>query len=141
LRVVLDTNVLLSGLAYPNSIPGKTLAAWRFGSLEVVLPTFILEELRRVLPRLAHRYGLNAQQIDDLIDILSVKAEIVEPSTTNEARLRDPNDQPILGSYLVASLTGMVHYLISEDKDLLALNPPTPVFAPTEFWDRHKGFG
>ena len=85
MRVVLDTNVLLSGLAYPNSIPGKILAAWRFGSLEVVLSTFILEELRRVLPRLAHRHGLNAQQIDDLIDILSVKAEIVEPITANEA--------------------------------------------------------
>ena len=138
---MLDTNVLLSGLAYPNSIPGKILAAWRLGSLEVVLSTFILEELRRVLPRLGHRHGLNAQQIDDLIDILSVKAEIVEPSTTKEARLRDPNDQAILGSYLSASLTGMVHYLISGDKDLLALNPPTPVLAPTEFWDRHKGFG
>lgn len=141
MRVVLDTNVLLSGLAYPNSIPGKILAAWRLGSLEVVLSTFILEELRRVLPRLAHRHGLNAQQIDDLIDILSVKAEIVEPSTANEARLRDPSDQAILGSYLAASLTGVVHYLISGDKDLLALNPPTPVLAPTEFWDRHKGVG
>ncbi len=100
-----------------------------------------LEELRRVLPRLAHRHGLNAQQIDDLIDILSVKAEIVEPLTTNEARLRDPNDQAILGSYAAACQTGNVSYLISGDKDLLALNPPTPVVAPAQFWDRHKGFG
>ena len=29
LRVVLDTNVLLSGIAYPASIPGKILAAFR----------------------------------------------------------------------------------------------------------------
>ena len=29
LRVVLDTNVLLSGIAYPSSIPGKILTAWR----------------------------------------------------------------------------------------------------------------
>jgi predicted nucleic acid-binding protein len=34
-RVVVDTNVLLSGIAYPASIPGKILAAWRNGSLEV----------------------------------------------------------------------------------------------------------
>ena len=141
MRVVLDTNVLLSGLAYPNSIPGKILAAWRFGSLEVVLSTFILEELRRVLPRLAHRHGLNAQQIDDLIDILSVKAEIIEPLITNETRLRDPNEQAILGSYADACQTGNVSYLISGDKNLLALNPPTPVVAPAQFWDRHKGFG
>uniref|UniRef100_UPI001B67E7CD PIN domain-containing protein n=2 Tax=Thauera sp. TaxID=1905334 RepID=UPI001B67E7CD len=52
LRVVLDTNVLLSGLAYPGSVPGRIVAAWRHGSVDVVLSTFILEELRRVLPRL-----------------------------------------------------------------------------------------
>ena len=50
LRVVLDTNVLLSGLAYPASVPGKIMAAWRHGSVEVLLSAYILEELRRVLP-------------------------------------------------------------------------------------------
>jgi predicted nucleic acid-binding protein len=56
LAVVLDTNVLLSGLAYPASVPDRRLAAWRFGALEVVLSEFILAELRRTLPRLAHRH-------------------------------------------------------------------------------------
>ena len=45
LAVVLDTNVLLSGLAYPASVAGRLLAAWRFGALEVVLSDFILAEL------------------------------------------------------------------------------------------------
>jgi uncharacterized protein len=47
LRVVLGTNVLLSGIAYPASIPGKIMAAWRHGSIEVLLSSFILDELRR----------------------------------------------------------------------------------------------
>jgi hypothetical protein len=64
LRVVLDTNVLLSGIAYPASVPGKILAAWRQRSIEVFLSTYILEELRRVLPRLSQRHGLNAAEID-----------------------------------------------------------------------------
>jgi predicted nucleic acid-binding protein len=51
LAVVLDTNVLLSGLACPASVPGRLIAAWRFGALEVVLSEFILAELRRTLPR------------------------------------------------------------------------------------------
>ena len=59
LRVVVDTNVLLSGIAYPGSIPGKIIAVWRHGSIDVLLSSFILEELRRVLPRLAHRHGLS----------------------------------------------------------------------------------
>ena len=65
LRVVLDTNVLLSGIAYPGSIPGKILTAWRRGSVEVLLSDYILEELRRVLPKLAHRHGLSTIDIDD----------------------------------------------------------------------------
>jgi predicted nucleic acid-binding protein len=36
LAVVLVTNVLLSGLAYPASVPGRLIAAWRFGALGVV---------------------------------------------------------------------------------------------------------
>jgi predicted nucleic acid-binding protein len=55
LRAVLDTNVLLSGIAYPASVPGKILAAWRHGSVDVLLSSYILDELRRVLPRLAHQ--------------------------------------------------------------------------------------
>ncbi len=79
LRVVLDTNVLLSGLAYPSSVPGKILTAWRHGSVDVLLSVYILEELRRVLPRLANRHGLSAAVIDDLVDALSIQAETVEP--------------------------------------------------------------
>ena len=33
LRVVLDTNVLVSGLAYPGSVPGRIVTAWRQGGL------------------------------------------------------------------------------------------------------------
>ena len=46
---------MLSGLAYPASIPGKILDDWRQGSIEVWVSTYILDEVRRVLPRLAHR--------------------------------------------------------------------------------------
>lgn len=42
MRVVLYTNVMLSGLAYPASLPGRILAAWYAGALEVVLSDRIL---------------------------------------------------------------------------------------------------
>src|SRR5450631_3145946 len=80
LRVVLDTNVLLSGIAYPASVPGKILSAWRHGSVDVLLSAFILDELRRVLPRLTNRHGLTSSEIEDLVDALSIQAEIIEPS-------------------------------------------------------------
>lgn len=42
LRAVLDTNVLLSGIAYPASVPGRLITAWKHGALQVVLSQYIL---------------------------------------------------------------------------------------------------
>lgn len=139
LRVVLDTNVLLSGLAYPGSVPGKIVAAWRYGSVDVVLSHFILGELRRVLPRLVARHGLSNQEMDDLVDILSIQAELVEPLAVADAALRDRDDLPVLGTLLSAMRGASIDYLITGDKDLLALAGSYPIVTPAEFWGRHGG--
>jgi uncharacterized protein len=139
LRVVLDTNVLLSGIAYPASIPGRIMAAWRHGSVEVLLSAYILDELRRVLPRLAHRHGLTATEIDDLVDILALLAELIEPAPSADPALRDINDQPVLGTLLAARQNPGADYLITGDKDLLALAGRFPIISPAEFWAAHGG--
>lgn len=139
LRVVLDTNVLLSGIAYPASVPGKILAAWRHGSVDVLLSAYILDELRRVLPRLAHRHDLTLAEIDDLVDALSIQAEVIEPLPDLEPDLRDFDDQPVLGTLLAALKTSGADYLITGDKDLLAMAEHYPIVAPATFWDTHSG--
>ncbi|CAI09528.1 putative toxin-antitoxin system toxin component, PIN family [Aromatoleum aromaticum] len=139
LRVVLDTNVLLSGIAYPGSVPGKIMAAWRHGSVDVVLSSFILDELRRVLPRLANRHGLSATEIDDLVDILSILAVVIDPLPAAEAELRDINDLPVLGTLLAARDNEGADYLVTGDKDLLVLAERFPIVTPAEFWKRHGG--
>ncbi|SDD70183.1 putative toxin-antitoxin system toxin component, PIN family [Aquimonas voraii] len=139
LRVVLDTNVLLSGIAYPASVPGKILAAWRHGSVEVLLSDYILGELRRVLPRLAHRHGLSDSEMDDLVDALSIQAEVIEPTTGSTPDLRDPKDEDVLGTLIAALQTSAADYLITGDKDLLALADRHPIVTPADFWARHAG--
>ncbi|MEB3332612.1 MAG: putative toxin-antitoxin system toxin component, PIN family [Synechococcaceae cyanobacterium] len=139
LGVVLDTNVLLSGLAYPASVPGRLVAAWRFGALEVVLSEFILQELRRTLPRLSHRHGLDQAAIDDLIDALTILVELVEPQVVRDSDLRDHNDLPVLGTLLAALQLGSAQVLITGDKALLALRERYPIRSPAEFWAEHGG--
>lgn len=139
LRVVLDTNVLLSGIAYPASVPGKILAAWRHGSVDVLLSAYILDELRRVLPRLAHRHGLTSAEIEDLVDALSIQAEIIEPLPGSEPDLRDVDDQPVLGTLLTALKSCGADYLITGDKDLLAIAEHYPIVTPAKFWATHAG--
>lgn len=131
--VVLDTNVLLSGLAYPGSVPGKIVSAWRHGALDVVLSHYILEELRRVLPRLRARHGLTDAEIADLLDCLVFEAELVEPNEQSEPALTDAMDLPVLGT-LTAS---KAEWLVTGDKALLALAPHYRVVTPAQFWASH----
>jgi uncharacterized protein len=132
LRVVLDTNVLVSGLAYPASIPGRILAAWRQGSLQVVLSRHILDELVRVLPRLP-RIAMNSAEIRDLADSFMFLADIVEPAPEKEEALRDAADQQVLAAFRAAA----ADYLITGDKDLLALRGSYAIVTPADFWARH----
>ena len=134
LRVVLDTNVLVSGLAYPGSMPGRIVAAWRQGGLEVALSRYILDELVRVLPRLL-RIRMTSAEIRDLADSFMFLADIVEPEGAHDVNLRDPADQPVLLTLLAAK----ADYLVTGDKDLLVLASQYPILTPSEFWTRHGG--
>ena len=132
LRVVLDTNVLVSGFAYPGSVPGRIVAVWRQGGLEVVLSKYILDELIRVLPRLPRAHWTLAE-IRDLADRLMFIADVVEPHGTEDANLRDPADQPVLRTLTASN----ADYLVTGDKDLLALASQYPIVTPADFWARH----
>ena len=134
LRVVLDTNVLVSGLAYPASLPGRIVTAWRQGGLDVVLSRYILDELARTLPRLS-RIQMTPAEIRDLADSFMFLADVVEPEGEPVANLRDPADQPVLLTLLAAK----ADYLITGDKDLLVLASQYPIVTPAEFWARHGG--
>ncbi len=134
LRVVLDTNVLVSGFAYLKGIPGRILDAWQHGAISVVLSRNILDEFVRVLPRLK-RVTLSATEIRDLDDGLMLLAETVEPDAELDESLRDQADQAILGTLRVAN----ADYLVTGDKDLLALAEQYAIVTPAEFWKRHGG--
>ena len=135
ISIVLDTNVLLSGIAYPNSVPRKIIAVWRIGGIDAVLSHYILDELQRVLPKLNHRLGWSQRENQDFIDSLAFMADLVEPLPTNDPSLRDAADQPVLGTLLAS----IANYLVTGDKDLLALSVRYPIITPSDFWQLHGG--
>jgi putative PIN family toxin of toxin-antitoxin system len=133
LRVVLDTNVLVSGFAYPASVPGRIVGAWRQGALDVVLSRYILDELARVLPRLNRRLKWEPNDFADLIDILAIQADLVEPRPLEGSDARDAADVPVLGTLLAAR----ADYLITGDDDLLVLASRYSIITPADFWRKH----
>lgn len=138
MRVVLDTNVVVAGMAYPAGPPGRIVAAWHSGSLDVVLSPWILTECERVLPRLRPFMALSADDIRDLVERLAFSADIVRPdllalSSAAEAGVRDVLDEPVLAALLASG----AEVLVTGDKDLLALADRYPILTPADFCTRH----
>ena len=56
MKVVLDTNVLISGIFFSGP-PARILAAWADGGFELVASVEVLTEYRRVAGRLHKKYS------------------------------------------------------------------------------------
>jgi len=82
---------------------------------------------------------LTSAEIDDLVDALSIQAEVIEPLPDLEPALRDFDDQAVLGTLLAALEASGANYLITGDKDLLVMAERYPIIAPAAFWATHAG--
>ena len=138
MRIVLDTNVIVAGIAYPDGPAGRIVSAWRSGALEVVLSHWILTECERVLPRLRPFTAMPPADVRDLVETLAFMAEIVEPdraafARAADARVRDCADEPVLATLIVSGAEAMV----TGDKDLLALSNRFAILSPAEFCARY----
>ena len=92
-----------------------------------------------MLPRLVHHHGSTLPEIDDLVDVLSMQADVIAPLAITEPELRDTQDLPVLGILLSPIKTSYSDYLITSDKDLLALADRYPIVMPAQFWATHAG--
>lgn len=131
MKVVLDTNVLISGLAYPNSVPGRIVAAWDQHTLRLAMSRFQLDEVARVLgyPKIRKLLGWNDARIESFVRQLVLRAEVVEIADRAAALPKDPNDAPIPAT-LIASCAEV---LVTGDSDLLALREHYRIETPADF--------
>ena len=114
LRIVLDTNVLVSGLNFRGN-ESRVMDLASEGRIEVYVSHYILGELNTVLERKFHQDVFRRQQ--HIVDILGW-ANLVEPVTPVMLGSRDPADNPILACCLEVG----ADYLITGDRrDLLPM--------------------
>ncbi|MDZ7800941.1 MAG: putative toxin-antitoxin system toxin component, PIN family [Trueperaceae bacterium] len=117
MRVVLDTNVIVSGLMRKNTPADLVRQAWEAHRFTLVSSEWQLEELRRVsrYPRL-QRY-LRPHEVGSLVRQIRRAAIVLEFLPVIEAS-PDPDDDPILAT----ALAGEAAWLVTGDKgDLLTL--------------------
>ena len=117
LRVVLDTNVVLSALVFRGRSAGRVRQAWQHGDLVPLASTETVNELLRVLAY--PKFGLTQSEQDELLADYLPCAEIVRiphPPLLVPA-CRDPQDQP----FMQLAVAGQAQALVSGDQDLLAI--------------------
>ena len=118
IRVVLDANVLISGLIQPRGPSGRILHRIFGGrDLVVVLSPPILDEARRTLlyPRIRRRLPDTDADLAVWLIALAFLGEIVEPSHGPSPGCRDLNDD----MYIEAALEGSAGFIVTGDRDLL----------------------
>ena len=128
MKVVVDTNVLVSGVFF-GGMPSKILEAWRDKGIDVVVSPDILEEYRRVGEHLETQF--TDVSLAPFLAILVMNAEIIEPPDLPEQVSRDSDDD----KFIACALAGGCHVIISGDKDLLSISGyrGVKVVTPREF--------
>jgi putative PIN family toxin of toxin-antitoxin system len=115
LVVLVDTNVWVSAFINPHGHPAKLKDAWLNQQFQVVVSVPLLDEIAEVLtrPRIRNKYRIDANEVSELLRLLSAQAIIVVP--TGQLHLcRDPDDNLILET----ALLGQARYAISRDDDI-----------------------
>lgn len=112
MRVILDTNVVMSGVFF-GGIPARILRAWRDALIQPVSSPEIFEEYRRVGQLLEAQYpGVDPEP---LLALLAVHTEFVEAPALPEPVSADPDDDKFLACAVAAGVT----VIVSGDKDLV----------------------
>jgi uncharacterized protein len=129
MRIVLDTNVLLSALAFPGSKPDQVLHCVRRGEVSLFLSPFILTELERVL---REKFRFSKRKTDDRVTTIRRMATMVEPVDRIALVVAKDDDNRILECALAAR----ADYLVTGDtKHLLPLRSigTTLILTPAAF--------
>jgi putative PIN family toxin of toxin-antitoxin system len=118
MRVALDTNVVVSATLIRSGNEDRTLRAWQRGILDLVVSPPILAEIGRALlyDKIQKLQWMSEEEIVSLLEALGQESVLV-PGHLTVAVSRDPADD----KFLAAARQGQARYVVSGDKDLLAV--------------------
>lgn len=113
MRVVLDTNIFVSGVL--GGALAEVITRWQAGEFTVVVSDEIAREYLEVLRR--PKFGLPAEVRDDIGAYLLQNADFVTPTEALHVVPDDPQDD----KFIEAAVAGGAELLVSGDRHLLAL--------------------
>ena len=132
MKIVLDTNVLVSGIFFSGP-PSEILRAWSRGKVRLVVTREIFDEYWRVAAEL--RGGFPDVDVTRLLELILVGAEICAPAKLAGRVCADPDDD----KFFACAVASGADVVVSGDKHLLKVSGyrGIPVMTPRMFVDQH----
>ena len=136
LRVVLDTNVYVSGTILSRGAPFEILEAWRRQVYVLVTSEAIIAEIERALryPHIRDRYAVTEEDVTRLAASLRTDAVVVADTDEVSGVSPDPDDD----KFLACALEAHADCIVTGDADLLSLGcyQGIDVLRPRQFLER-----
>tara|TARA_Y100000310_G_C20370794_1_gene663396 strand:- start:145 stop:546 length:402 start_codon:yes stop_codon:yes gene_type:complete len=115
MRIILDTNVFISGIFWEGNFCAQIIEKWKNKEFELVSSVEILDELVKTLKDF--KIEMPEEMIEDWRNLIIENSIIVEPTIKLDVVKDDPDDN----KFLEAGVVGNVDLIISQDKHLLKL--------------------
>ncbi len=127
MRIVLDTNVLVSGLLSHGGPPSLILDLVEAGRLKVLYDDRVMLEYREVLAR--PRFSFSAESVAAIIELLEETGERTAAAPL-DVELRDPDDLP----FLEVAVRGKADALVTGNtRHFPAEYSGVPILSPAAF--------
>lgn len=115
LKVVIDTNVFISGVLVEAGNPSLVIKAWKRTQKYQL---FITEEIIQEILKVMHRLNINADIIADWDKAIRESAISIAPTRKIEAIKEDPSDN----KFLECAIEARADYIVTGDKHLKGLD-------------------
>ena len=130
MKIVLDTNVLVSAFLKPRSKPARIMRLVLQGDIQIIINEHILAEYLEVLKR--PKFDLNLKNVQTILEVIRSKG-INAPSLAESFDLPDSSDEP----FLEAALASTADVLITGNRKHFPKKTckGQKVVSPTEFFN------
>jgi len=132
MRIVLDTNVLISGIFFSGP-PFEILKAWRNGEVQIVSSPEILYEYYRAANLLQKQFPNT--DIEPIFNMIAINSELIRAPALHEQVCDDPDDD----KFLACAIASNTRVIVSGDKHLLKLSgyKGITIAKPAQFVDEY----
>lgn len=133
MRLVLDTNVFISGIFWERNFCYQIIEMWKNHEFELITSQEIINELIETLR--SFKIQLDEETIEGWKNLIIENSTIIEPPIKLEIIKEDSDDN----KFIEAAITGKANFIISQDKHLLNLKEykGIKILLPQEFLDLH----